>query len=92
MVHTGSEGKYFTGTCISFIDATFFRFSISAKEGAQTTLHCALDDSIVKDSGAYFDNCREKIPNKMALDEELCEQIWNLTLDSVREYTQLAAD
>ena len=61
-------------------------------EGAQTTLYCALEDDISKDSGKYFDNCRVKTPNKMALDDELCERVWDVTMEAVQDYTKMLAE
>ena len=61
-------------------------------EGAQTTLHCVLEDDISKDSGKYFDNCRVKTPNKMALDDELCERVWDVTMEAVQDYTKMLAE
>ena len=40
----------------------YFRIvGLSLLEGAQTTLFCALEESIEFDTGKYYDNCREKV-------------------------------
>ena len=61
------------------------RLSLTPHQGAQTTLHCALDESLNTVSGKYYDNCKEKRPNKLAEDSDLARRVWDLTLQLVRE-------
>eukprot|EP00095_Tigriopus_kingsejongensis_P012076 maker-scaffold60_size442463-snap-gene-2.15 protein:Tk12076 transcript:maker-scaffold60_size442463-snap-gene-2.15-mRNA-1 annotation:"retinol dehydrogenase 13-like" len=46
------------------------------KQGAETTLYCALEDSILNRSGSYFVDCREKTPHRKALVESDQERLW----------------
>ena len=70
----------------------YCRISLSIEEGAQTSIYCALEDNITKDSGKYFDNCRVKEPNKLALDDDLYEKVWDVTLESVKDYTKMLSE
>ena len=70
----------------------YCRFSLSIEEGAQTTIYCALEDDIDKDTEKYFDNCRVKKLNKLALDDGLCKKIWDVTLESVKDYTKMLSE
>jgi hypothetical protein len=58
--------------------------SKSAKDGAQTTLHCAVAEGLEKYSGEYFDHCKPAMPNKIALDEGLAKKLWEFAENEVR--------
>merc|ERR1712241_492345 len=48
--------------------------------GAQTTLYCTLEDSIVKDSGKYYADCKEtKTLTQHAEDMDAAKKLWNLS-------------
>ncbi|XP_022096272.1 retinol dehydrogenase 12-like isoform X2 [Acanthaster planci] len=49
---------------------------IDEEAGAQTILHCTLDESIVNLSGQYFSNCVVSEPSTMAQDDELATRLW----------------
>ena len=51
--------------------------------GAQTTLFCALDDSVAALSGRYFADCREKRPHQRALIEEHWQRLWEISEEMV---------
>lgn len=48
-------------------------------EGAQTLLHAILTSS--RSSGQYLSDCCLTLPNKLALNDELAEEYYNLTLE-----------
>ncbi|XP_017778359.1 PREDICTED: retinol dehydrogenase 12-like isoform X1 [Nicrophorus vespilloides] len=51
-------------------------FGKSAEEGAQTTLHCAIDKSVEGISGNFFLDCKVfKLPPKVA-DDDFSEAVW----------------
>ncbi|XP_069116895.1 retinol dehydrogenase 12-like [Argopecten irradians] len=52
-------------------------------EGAQTTLHCALDEKLDNVSGKYFSDCEEKEPSKAAMNMEDAKRLWELSEDMV---------
>lgn len=45
--------------------------------GAQTTLHCCLNDSI--SNGGYYSDCRQKRPSLRALDERASKKLWDMS-------------
>ena len=47
--------------------------------GAQTTLYCALDDSIECESGMYYSDCAQKTPSANALNREDQKKLWSLS-------------
>ena len=47
--------------------------------GAQTTIWCALEDSIKSDTGLYYANCREKQPHQNTLLEADQKRLWELS-------------
>lgn len=55
------------------IASVFFR---TPKDGAQTTIMCALDPELEQVSGKYFDNGRVKMESKAAQDDETAEWLW----------------
>ena len=58
----------------------FFRpFCISLEAGAQTTLYCALDESVTPYSGRYFADCKLAQESKLARDEKTASRLWDLS-------------
>ena len=51
--------------------------------GAQTTLYCALEDSIEHHSGRYYADCHERRPHQRALCEEHWARLWEISEDLV---------
>ncbi|CAL4088042.1 unnamed protein product, partial [Meganyctiphanes norvegica] len=52
-------------------------------QGAQTSIYCAVDESISKHSGKYYSDCAEKRPNSQALNEEDATKLWEKSLHLV---------
>jgi hypothetical protein len=52
-------------------------FLISNEEGAKTTLYCATSDDVRDRTGLYYDQCREKTPSRLALDDALARELWD---------------
>lgn len=50
-------------------------FMITVEDGAKTSIYCATDPSVANDTGRYYDNSREKKPNKLAFDVELAREL-----------------
>ncbi|XP_038059954.1 retinol dehydrogenase 11-like [Patiria miniata] len=55
---------------------------IDEEAGTQTTLHCALDDSIPQLSGSYFDNCQVMAPSALAEDDEMARRLWQVSCEA----------
>lgn len=59
---------------------------IDEASGAQTTLFCALEESIEYETGKYYDNCREKDPKSpLVKDDHMRAELWDATLASLRQ-------
>ncbi|XP_054752915.1 retinol dehydrogenase 12-like [Lytechinus pictus] len=55
---------------------------LSEKDGAQTTIYCAIDESITHLSGGYFSNCRKAKESKLAKDDKLAKQLWDVSCEA----------
>lgn len=51
-------------------------FMISNEEGARTSLYCATAPELENVSGRYYDNSREKTPNRLAQDTALARELY----------------
>ena len=59
------------------------RFMITSEEGAKTTLYCAADPEVARETGKYYDACKEYRPSKLADDETLARELWDRSADWV---------
>ena len=57
----------------------FLSFIKTPLQGAQTSLYCCLEESILNDSGKYYSGCKEKTPHRMARNEESQKMLWELS-------------
>ena len=55
---------------------------LSEKDGAQTTIYCAVDESITHLSGGYFANCSLAKESKLAKDEQVAKQLWDVSCEA----------
>lgn len=46
------------------------------REGAETSLLCAVGSPVTEQNGGYYDDCREVTPSPLARDRELAEELW----------------
>ena len=51
--------------------------------GAQTTLYCAINSKVEKDTGLYYSDCAEKLPDSYALNEEHQKRLWTFSEKAV---------
>ncbi|KAL4238823.1 Retinol dehydrogenase 13 [Mactra antiquata] len=51
----------------------------TSKEGAQTSLYCAVDTEVVKYSGKYFSDCAVKEESLQAKDDDVASRLWTLS-------------
>ena len=56
-------------------------FMLDTEKGARTTLHCATSTAVAQDSGLYYDNCRPKLPSRVAQDAALARRLWDTSLE-----------
>lgn len=62
------------------INALFIPFFYkTVREGAQTTLHCAMAPEIPSQGGRYFADCKLKEPNKLVYDSETRARLWSIS-------------
>lgn len=54
---------------------------ISNEEGAKTSLYCATSPDVAGADGLYYDECREKEPNPVALDADLERRLWEKSVE-----------
>ena len=62
-----------------FLSHIFRPFTISIEAGAQTTIYCALDESVPYYSGRYFADCQLAEETELARDEKIASQLWDLS-------------
>lgn len=72
---TRSAG-FFTKVILKPIMIFFFKNAI---QGAQTTLHCALQEGLEPLSGRYFSNCTPKSVYTKAKDDTVAKKLWELS-------------
>ncbi|XP_030282780.1 retinol dehydrogenase 12-like [Sparus aurata] len=53
------------------------------KEGAQTTIHCAVEESLQNESGLYYSDCAPKTAAPQGLDDEAAKKLWDLSASMV---------
>lgn len=49
---------------------------LDVEDGAKTNLYCATAPELEDVSGKYFDDCREKEPNRVTKDASLAQELW----------------
>ncbi len=54
-------------------------FSISAEQGAKTSIHLASSPTVEGVSGRYFVKCREARPNAAARDDAAARRLWDIS-------------
>ncbi|XP_059205817.1 retinol dehydrogenase 12 isoform X2 [Centropristis striata] len=58
-------------------------FMKTPREGAQTTIYCAVDESQADVSGLYYSDCAPKSPAPNALDDEAAKKLWDISASMV---------
>uniref|UniRef100_A0A673BIP5 Si:ch211-107o10.3 n=1 Tax=Sphaeramia orbicularis TaxID=375764 RepID=A0A673BIP5_9TELE len=53
------------------------------QEGAQTTIFCAVDESLANVSGLYYSDCAPKTPAPHAQDDAAAKKLWDLSASMV---------
>jgi retinol dehydrogenase-12 len=51
-------------------------FMLSNEQGARTSVYCATSDEVRNHTGRYYQDCQEKQPSRLALDEGLARDLW----------------
>ncbi|XP_028815201.1 retinol dehydrogenase 12-like [Denticeps clupeoides] len=58
-------------------------FMKTQREGAQTTIHCAVEKSLENLSGQYFSDCKPKAVAPQAEDDSAARRLWDLSASMV---------
>ncbi|XP_046670235.1 retinol dehydrogenase 13-like [Homalodisca vitripennis] len=69
------DSVYFKGSRQLAATLGYF-FYKTLDQGAQTTLHCALDPDVGSQTGLYYSDCATKEPSATAQDEEVARKLW----------------
>ncbi|XP_029355000.1 retinol dehydrogenase 13 [Echeneis naucrates] len=75
-------GRHLYPTLASWKKAIVKPFMLLVKrpwEGAQTTIYCAVDESLANVSGLYYSDCAPKTPAPQALDDAAAKKLWELS-------------
>jgi len=62
----------------------FWYFFRTPKEGAQTSLLCALEDFDKLEGGSFYENCKVKKPSKAAQNMENARKLWEVSEKLIR--------
>ncbi len=83
MRHAGKTIVKIYGLIVSVFYVFYALVTKSSYEGAMTSLHCAVDDSIPNYKGYYFSDCKPKKPSKAARNDKDAERLWELSCEMV---------
>ena len=59
---------------------------IDEEQGSYTTLYCATEPSLAKETGKYYDHCKEKEPLALVKDQKLIDELWDKSIELVKDY------
>ncbi|XP_054716538.1 retinol dehydrogenase 13-like isoform X1 [Uloborus diversus] len=79
--HMGTSFSNIMGRIYHVFSRAFFK---SAYKGAQTTIFCAVDESLANESGYYYSNCSKVAPSRRARDAEMAKKLWELSESFVK--------
>ncbi|CAH1239018.1 RDH14 [Branchiostoma lanceolatum] len=54
-------------------------FSRTPEQGAQTVIHCAVEEKLSSESGLYYSDCDVKQTSQKATDDVVARQLWELS-------------
>ena len=79
--HVNQSSGFFMNILILIV---FNFFSKTAESGAQTSLYCALEESLENNTGKYYEDCKE-VSSKEGSNMENAKKLWDVTLDMVNK-------
>ena len=54
------------------------------RQGAQTTIYCAVAEKLEGVSGRYFSDCHEQVPKTaVSMDDQVAEKLWKVSAEMV---------
>ncbi|XP_071801425.1 retinol dehydrogenase 13-like [Asterias amurensis] len=69
-------GLYQSGFSAFILGPIFWLCVKTPKQGAQTSVHCAVDSELENVSGKYFSDCAEKACGPKGLDDAVAKRLW----------------
>lgn len=87
------DNVYFKGATW-MVDHIMKIFIKSPKQGAQTTIYCAVDESLASESGYYYSDCHRTRPSSQARDKDVAKKLWEVStaLTGLGEWDPFTAD
>ncbi|KAH7942033.1 hypothetical protein HPB49_019910 [Dermacentor silvarum] len=83
VLHPGAVQTDINSTYVGFMNivmnALFYFFGKTPKEGAQTSVYLAVSDEVAKVTGQYFMDCRRSLPSRNAEDPALARRLWDVS-------------
>ncbi|KAG0711166.1 Retinol dehydrogenase 13 [Chionoecetes opilio] len=77
-IHQSVNG--FIHWAFHFFGNFFFK---TVTRGAQTTIYCAVEESLATHTGKYYSDCAEKPPHRAALSDEDARRLWDASTQLV---------
>ncbi|CAH8639218.1 unnamed protein product [Schistosoma intercalatum] len=78
------KGKYF------LVYYLFRWLTKTSREGAQTTVFCALDNNLIP--GAFYYECQPRRCNSQALNDEICDHVWKTSEALIDEWVSFSQE
>ncbi len=68
-----------------FISTPVVEFMLkSSRDGAQTSIECAVSEKVANQTGLYYSDCKVKKPKPQAEDDEMAKKLWDLSVKTVK--------
>lgn len=56
-------------------------FMKNCRDGAQTTIYCAVDEKLSTESGHYYSDCKRTLPVPAAQDDVTAKKLWDVSIN-----------
>ncbi|KAJ0181341.1 hypothetical protein K1T71_003426 [Dendrolimus kikuchii] len=80
-------GRHLNDTLFSgaraLIGFVFSPFMKTPKQGAQTTIYCAVDEKCANETGLYYSDCAVTSPSPNALKDDNAKRLWDMSVELV---------
>ena len=75
----GRHIKDSMGPVVAFLLVFLYPFIKTPESGAQTSIFCAVDESVSGETGLYYSDCQVKQPRPQALSQQDAEKLWQIS-------------
>ncbi|XP_071832275.1 retinol dehydrogenase 13-like isoform X2 [Apostichopus japonicus] len=76
-------GFHKSGFSMTILGPIFWLFVKSPKQGAQTTIHCAISEDLESTSGLYFSDCKPKECSALGKEDQVAKRLWDTSIKLV---------